>query len=67
LSGAHEWCFTWVDFGLTHKHQTKLERFAEDKHNSLFSLLQNIRKITVVKSFITIVQGANIIKLLYLL
>ncbi len=34
-SGAPERCFTQVVSILTHKHQTKLERSARDKHSSL--------------------------------
>ncbi len=34
-SGEPERCFIRVSSGLTHKHQTRLERLAGDKHSSL--------------------------------
>ncbi len=39
-------CFTWVDSGLTHKHQTRLERLAKDKRSRLFwKVITNGRKM----------------------
>ncbi len=32
---VEESCFTWVGSGLTHRHQTRLERLARNKHTSL--------------------------------
>ncbi len=34
-SGAPERCLPQVDFGLTHKQQTRLDRLSTDKHCSL--------------------------------
>ncbi len=33
--GQPERCFTWVGSGLTHKHQTRLEKLGKDKRSSL--------------------------------
>ncbi len=48
-SGAHEWCFTQVGSGLTHKHYTRLEKLARDKHSSLLwkSINYSCKRITV--------------------
>ncbi len=48
--------------GITHKHQTRLKRFARDKHSSLFSLsirdkeknVQKLRASFNVKMFFSI-------------
>ncbi len=39
LSGAPESCFGAVGSSLTHKHTTRLERLARDKHSSLLQTL----------------------------
>ncbi len=38
-SGKPETCFSQLGFGITRKHQTRLERPARDKHSSLFGSL----------------------------
>jgi hypothetical protein len=49
-SGAPEICFTWVGPGLAHKHLTRLEKLARDKHSSL---LQKSVKYSSYKFFST--------------
>ncbi len=44
---------------LTHKHQTKLENLASDKHSSLLQVLVNYGR----KSFMTLGDGVNAMKL----
>ncbi len=46
-SGVHERCFTWVGSGLTHKHQTMLERLTRDKHSSLLRKSVNYDRIVL--------------------
>jgi len=41
LSGASESCFTRVGSGIIHRHYTRLERLARDKHSSLLWTLIN--------------------------
>ncbi len=48
-----------VALGLNHKHLTRLERPAKDKHSSLLQTVIN----WVCKSFIKFCQGLNVMKL----
>jgi hypothetical protein len=41
-SGAHEKCFTLAGSGLIHKHYTRLETFAGNKHCSLLGTFVSI-------------------------
>jgi hypothetical protein len=41
LSGTPERCFTWVGFGLSCKHETRLEKLAKDKHSNLLQKFVN--------------------------
>ncbi len=50
-SGASESCFTRVGSGLIHRHWTKLERLARDKHLAYYENLQ----LATVKSVIGLV------------
>ncbi len=54
-SGAPERGFTWVGYGFTHKHETRLERLARIKHFNL--LLQYVNY--VYKKFIVQAPGSN--------
>ncbi len=54
-----EMCFTRVGFGLTHEHKTRRERSVRDKALAYYERLQ----ILVMKSCITLGQGANHIEL----
>ncbi len=40
-SGASAMSFTYLDSDHTHKHQTKVEKLAGDKHSSLFKKFVN--------------------------
>ncbi len=43
-SVASKRCFIRVIFSGTHKHQTRLEKIADDKHSNLLSLLVNYKR-----------------------
>ncbi len=56
----HELLFNELASGLGHKHLTRLERSARDKHTSL--LRKNL--ITAVRSYIALAPG-NLVKLTF--
>ncbi len=58
-SGSPERCFALEGFGLSHKHEAGLERFAGDKHFRLLQTFVNYR----YKNFITSDPGPNLIKI----
>ncbi len=61
-SGSPERCFAQVGFGLSHKHEGGLERFAGDKHFNLLQAFVNYR----YKKFYTIGPWAQSYKNLFL-